>query len=167
MISSVRYANENVDRRKSFQRFRKKSQISAPTASALPPVAATAYAPYGKPPCRRTGPCLSRYGTKATRKPRMLNRLTGVILLRIADRQNLAVLIQLPPRSTRLEPTRCQADHHYVLYPDGFHIWKLKQLQFFEQLLSKIPRLNVGGFAKGKQRLSNFLELQPMPHGRR
>ncbi len=43
-------------------------------------------------------PVLSR------RKPRLLSRLSGVSLLRFADRQFLASLIQLPPRLTRLEP---------------------------------------------------------------
>ena len=42
-------------------------------------------------------------GTRATRKPRMMNRSGGVIPLRNADRQILAMLLQLPPRLTRFE----------------------------------------------------------------
>ena len=38
------------------------------------------------------------------RKPRLLLRLPGSLLLRIADRQFCASLFQLPPRITRLEP---------------------------------------------------------------
>ncbi len=35
----------------------------------------------------------------------LLFRLSGVFLLRLADRQFLALLFQLPPRFTRFEPT--------------------------------------------------------------
>lgn len=41
---------------------------------------------------------------RATRKPRLLFRLSGVFLLRFVDRQFAGVLFQLPPRITRLEP---------------------------------------------------------------
>ena len=41
---------------------------------------------------------------RATRKPRLLFRSSGVQLLRYADRQFLAELFQLPPRFTRFEP---------------------------------------------------------------
>ena len=38
------------------------------------------------------------------RSPTLLLRLSGELLLRFADRQFLALLFQLPPRITRLEP---------------------------------------------------------------
>ena len=38
------------------------------------------------------------------RKPRLLLRLSGLFLLRFAERQFLALLFQLPPRFTRFEP---------------------------------------------------------------
>ena len=41
---------------------------------------------------------------EATRKPRLLFRLPGELLLRFADRQFLGLLFQLPPRFTRFEP---------------------------------------------------------------
>jgi hypothetical protein len=41
---------------------------------------------------------------RSTRKPRLLFRLSGVFLLRFAERQFLALLFQLPPRFTRFEP---------------------------------------------------------------
>ena len=47
---------------------------------------------------------LLRLGWAATRNPRLVFRLSGVFLLRFADRQFLALLFQLPPRFTRLEP---------------------------------------------------------------
>jgi hypothetical protein len=40
------------------------------------------------------------------RKPILLLRLSGVLLLRFALRQLFALLFQLPPRFTRLEPLR-------------------------------------------------------------
>ena len=40
----------------------------------------------------------------ARRKPKLLFRLSGEFLLRFAERQFLALLFQLPPRLTRLEP---------------------------------------------------------------
>ena len=40
----------------------------------------------------------------AKRKPMLLLRLPGSLLLRLADRQLLSLLFQLPPRLTRLEP---------------------------------------------------------------
>ena len=60
---------------------------------------------------QRTGGCpvrrmrLTIRRAKATRKPRLLFRLSGLFLLRFADRQFLALLFQLPPRFTRFEPT--------------------------------------------------------------
>ena len=45
-----------------------------------------------------------RDGARATRKPRLLFRLSGEFLLRFADRQFDALLFQLPPRFTRFEP---------------------------------------------------------------
>ena len=38
----------------------------------------------------------------AKRKPLLLLRLSGVFLLRLADRKFAGLLFQLPPRSTRL-----------------------------------------------------------------
>ncbi|HPE70480.1 MAG TPA: hypothetical protein PLF96_14275 [Thermotogota bacterium] len=40
----------------------------------------------------------------ARRNPRLLLLLPGELLLRLATRQLLALLFQLPPRLTRLEP---------------------------------------------------------------
>ena len=48
-------------------------------------------------------------GARASRKPRSLFRLSGVFLLRFADRQFLALLFQPPPRQARFEPEA--ADH--------------------------------------------------------
>jgi hypothetical protein len=48
---------------------------------------------------------LHRAKLAATRKPRLLFRLSGVFLLRLADRQFCALLFQLPPRFTRLVPS--------------------------------------------------------------
>lgn len=45
------------------------------------------------------------YGTKTRRKPTLLLRLPGALLLRFAERQFCALLFQLPPRNTRFEPT--------------------------------------------------------------
>jgi hypothetical protein len=44
------------------------------------------------------------YGTNTRRKPMLLLRLSGLLLLRFADRQLMALLFQLPPRNTRFEP---------------------------------------------------------------
>jgi hypothetical protein len=44
-------------------------------------------------------------GTNTRRKPRLLLRLSGLLLLRIATRQFPALLFQLPPRCTRFKPT--------------------------------------------------------------
>jgi hypothetical protein len=41
---------------------------------------------------------------EARRKPRLLFRLSGVFLLRFAERAFVALLFQLPPRFTRFEP---------------------------------------------------------------
>ena len=48
---------------------------------------------------------LLSYGTKTRRKPMLLFRLSGLLLLRLADRQFSELLFQLPPRFTRFEPT--------------------------------------------------------------
>ena len=45
-------------------------------------------------------------GSKTTRNPLLL-LLDGLLLLRLADRQFCALLFQLPPRITRLEPCAC------------------------------------------------------------
>lgn len=42
---------------------------------------------------------------RARRKPLLLFLLSGLLLLRLATRQFLALLFQLPPRRTRLEPS--------------------------------------------------------------
>ena len=42
--------------------------------------------------------------SQARRKPRLLFRLSGVFLFRLAERQFWALLFQLPPRLTRFEP---------------------------------------------------------------
>ena len=41
---------------------------------------------------------------KTKRRPLFLLRLSGLFLLRFAERQFLALLFQLPPRITRFEP---------------------------------------------------------------
>ena len=38
------------------------------------------------------------------RKPLLLFRLSGLLLFRLAERQFLALLFQLPPRFTRFDP---------------------------------------------------------------
>ena len=43
------------------------------------------------------------YSERTRRNPRLLLRLSGVLLLRFDVRQFLALLFQLPPRLTRLE----------------------------------------------------------------
>ena len=45
------------------------------------------------------------YGTNTRRKPMLLLRSSGSLLLRFAERQFCALLFQLPPRKTRFEPT--------------------------------------------------------------
>jgi hypothetical protein len=69
---------------------------------------------------------LLSYGTKTRRKPMLLFRLSGVLLLRLADRQFSALLFQLPPRITRFEPT---IDAHIIPWPP------LQSIHFFEILL--------------------------------
>ena len=50
---------------------------------------------------------------QARRKPLLLLRLSGLLLLRFETRQFLALLFQLPPRSTRLEPpSDCHLCHY-------------------------------------------------------
>jgi hypothetical protein len=44
---------------------------------------------------------------RTTRNPMLLFLLSGVLLLRFADRQLLSLLFQLPPRNTRFVPTAC------------------------------------------------------------
>lgn len=48
---------------------------------------------------------LMSYGTKTRRKPLLLLRLSGLLLLRFATRQFSGLLFQLPPRITRFEPS--------------------------------------------------------------
>jgi len=45
------------------------------------------------------------YGRRAKRKPLLLLLLVELLLLRLATRQLVALLFQLPPRKARLEPT--------------------------------------------------------------
>ena len=45
------------------------------------------------------------YGMNTRRKPLLLLRLAGLLLLRLAQRQFCALLFQLPPRNTRFEPS--------------------------------------------------------------
>jgi hypothetical protein len=45
------------------------------------------------------------YGTNTRRKPQLLLRLSGVLLLRLAERQFCPLLFQQPPRKTRFEPS--------------------------------------------------------------
>ncbi|MFT4973955.1 MAG: hypothetical protein ACI9JY_003168, partial [Saprospiraceae bacterium] len=47
----------------------------------------------------------SHFELWANRKPLLLLRLSGLLLLRLDTRQFLALLFQLPPRKTRLEPS--------------------------------------------------------------
>lgn len=47
-------------------------------------------------------PSILSYGRQTTRKPLLLLRFDGVLLLRFDTRQFLALLFQLPPRKTRL-----------------------------------------------------------------
>ena len=44
------------------------------------------------------------YELRTNRNPMLLLRFVGVLLLRLAARQFCALLFQLPPRFTRLEP---------------------------------------------------------------
>ena len=61
----------------------------------------------GRPWSPRFGPMTRRAGGApelAKRNPRLLLRLPGLLLLRLAARALLALLFQLPPRVTRFEP---------------------------------------------------------------
>ena len=49
-----------------------------------------------------------------TRKPLLLFLLSGLLLLRLADRQLSALLFQLPPRLTRFEPLSTCSPFHTV-----------------------------------------------------
>ncbi len=53
---------------------------------------------------RATQSFCSAWAGQQSGTPRLVFRLSGVFLLRFADRQFLALLLQLPPRFTRLEP---------------------------------------------------------------
>lgn len=56
--------------------------------------------------CSKTRPIRVRpLVLQATRKPRLLLRLSGLLLFRFDTRQLTALLFQLPPRFTRLEPS--------------------------------------------------------------
>lgn len=59
---------------------------------------------HSRPILEQTGSGLVLVCVLARRKPRLLLRFPGVFLLRFAERQFLALLFQLPPRFTRLEP---------------------------------------------------------------
>ena len=60
---------------------------------------------------------LASYGTNTRRKPLLLLRLSGLLLLllRFATRQFPALLFQLPPRSTRFEPSMEALFHSNIL----------------------------------------------------
>jgi len=104
---------------------------AAPTLTATPPATTTSRGPPVClcPPCPRRGhptTCPdtepdgdldnphtrprsvnrghSRWAVLERRRPRLLFVLLGLLLLRFADRQFCALLFQLPPRLTRLEP---------------------------------------------------------------
>ncbi len=52
------------------------------------------------------GALRAKGGELSRRAPRLLLRLSGVLLFRFAERQFFALLFQLPPRFTRSEPDR-------------------------------------------------------------
>ncbi len=54
-------------------------------------------------------PALAVKGVRATRNPSLLFRLSGLFLLRLAERRFLGLLFQEPPRSTRLQDGTGQA----------------------------------------------------------
>jgi len=60
----------------------------------------------GQTPVHRmpSGPSLSCKETETRRKPTFCSRFEGSLLLRLAERQFLASLFKLPPRSTRFRP---------------------------------------------------------------
>lgn len=60
------------------------------------------------------------------RKPTLLLRLSGASLLRFAERKFCALLFQLPPRMTRLEPTF----GHYANFKDFSKIFLLTASEF-------------------------------------
>lgn len=53
---------------------------------------------------------------RTTRNPRLLLRLPGELLLRLATRQFFALLFQLPPRFTRLDPDELRSPLHFPPY---------------------------------------------------
>ena len=55
----------------------------------------------------------SKRGVLATRKPMLLLRLSGSLLLRFDERQLLELLFQLPPRSTRSKSLSKQSHAHF------------------------------------------------------
>gem|GEM_PF-3828609 len=55
--------------------------------------------------CIRKHSCSHNAPVLVRRKPRLLLRLLGQLLLRLATRRLAALLFQLPPRNTRLEPS--------------------------------------------------------------
>ena len=55
----------------------------------------------------------SKRGVLATRKPMLLLRLSGSLLLRFDERQLLELLFQLPPRSTRSKSLSKQSRAHF------------------------------------------------------
>jgi len=64
---------------------------------------------------------IPRTELRARRKPRLLLRLAGTFLSRLAERQLAAVLSQLPPRLTRLTPERGPDDYALLNSPFPFH----------------------------------------------
>ncbi len=55
------------------------------------------------------------------RKPKLLLRLSGVLLLRLAERTLSGLLFQLPPRFTRLEPYGPSSQVHHCRKPFSAH----------------------------------------------
>gem|GEM_PF-6439136 len=55
----------------------------------------------------------------ARRNPLLLFLFPGLFLLRLAERQFLALLFQLPPRITRLEPLSDTCPSHHRLGPEN------------------------------------------------
>ena len=71
---------------------------------------------------------------RARRKPRLLLALPGELLLRLATRQLVALLFQLPPRFTRLEPchgfTILTITSHQHSFLDAFGINFIYKCQY-------------------------------------
>ena len=54
-----------------------------------------------------------------TRNPLLLLRLSGLLLLRLADRQFVGLLFHEPPRNTRLAPYSFRPRHVYRVFSPG------------------------------------------------